>query len=333
MVADDLRDRTCLVTGATGFLGSWVVERLVTDGARVRCLVRSTSRREFLPSSDLECAIGDIMDVRSVRRAMEGVDYVFHVAGLIKAPNEAAFLQVNGEGTRNVMTAAAERADRVRRVLVVSSLSAAGPSRPGAATDESWTPRPMSPYGRSKLRGEEIAREMGQNVPMTIVRPPAIYGPRDRETLMLFQMARLPIHPVIARHGAISTIHAADLADGILVAATHPRSVGQTYYLSGDESPSASELFRLIATALGRRAVRVPVPASAIVVAGQVAELVRDTTGLPLIFDRGKAEEMANGHWACSGDRARRELGFEPRIKLADGIAATAKWYQAHGWL
>jgi nucleoside-diphosphate-sugar epimerase len=333
MIADDIRSRTCLVTGSTGFLGSWLVECLVAHGAKVRCLVRTSSNRAFLSESPVEFAIGDITDRESLATAMEGIDYVFHLAGLIKAPSEAAFNRVNGEGTRNVVTAAAAQTNRIHRLLIVSSLSASGPSRPGSPIEESWTPCPISPYGKSKLLGENIARQHGENLPITIVRPPAIYGPRDRETLMLFQLARLSIHPSIARSGAISVIHASDLAEGIVLAATHPRSIGKTYFLSGDETPSAGELLRIIGEALGRKAVRIPVPDGTVRLAGRLAEIFRDVTGVPLIFDRWKAEEMAAGHWACSSGLARREIGFQPRIGLAEGIASTAKWYRANGWL
>ncbi len=331
--SDDISSRTCLVTGATGFLGSWLVERLLADGAKVRCLVRSTSRRDFLPVDRVELASGDVADSEAVRQAMNGVDYVFHLAGRIKAPNQAAFDRVNREGTRNVMAAAFERADRLRRVVVVSSLAAAGPSLPLRPIDENWTPKPISPYGRSKLEGENIARSFLSSIPITIIRPPAIYGPRDRETLLIYRLAGLPIRPRIAPDGAISSIHVSDLTDGIILAATHPRGIGQTYFLSGDTSPSAAELLRLIGSALGRHGLDVPIPAIAIRGAGLLSELVRDATGIPVIFDRAKAEEIAIGYWACTSIRAQREIGFRPRISLEDGIATTARWYRDKGWL
>lgn len=329
---DDLQSRRCLVTGSSGFLGSWVVERLLVAGATVRCLVRATSRREFLPVDRVELVVGDVTDPASVTRALLGVDYVFHIAGLVKAPSEAVFDRVNVAGTRNLLMAA-EQAPRIRRVTAVSSLAAVGPSEPGHPVDETWTPRPISPYGRSKLRAEEICHSFLSTLPITVVRPPAIYGPRDRETLLLFRVANLPIRPRIAPHGAISTIHVVDLADGIILAATHPDAIGKTYFLGGVEALSAADLIRLIGFALGRTAIEVPVPAIVLSASGILAEAFRDLAGASFIFDRAKADEIARGEWMCTSDLARRELGFQPRIDLTDGITSTARWYRENGWL
>jgi nucleoside-diphosphate-sugar epimerase len=333
MPLDDLDSRACLVTGSTGFLGSWLVDRLLERGARVRCLARSTSRRDFLSNARVQYALGDVTDVDSLRRALAGVDYVFHVAGLIKAADPARYEHVNAEGTRNVLSVAAEQAGSIRRVLVVSSLAAVGPSRRGLLVDETWEPRPISPYGRSKLQGERHARSFADVVPLTIVRPPSIYGPRDRETLLVYRLATLPIRPAIGREGAISVVHVADLSDGILLAATHPAAVGQTYFLTGDDAPSMSELLGLIASALGRRGAVLPVPPIAIRGAGVIAGLVRDVTGRSFIFDRWKAEEIAIGHWACSSALARDQIGFRPQIGLIEGLRSTAEWYWKAGWL
>jgi dihydroflavonol-4-reductase len=330
---DDLTNRLCLVTGGSGFVGSWVVDRLVAAGARVRCLVRTTSRRAFLPEATVELASGDVTDATSVGRAMEDVEYVFHVAGLIKAARTSAFELVNVEGTRNVVSAAAANTASVRRVLVVSSLAAVGPSRSGQPADENWEARPISPYGRSKLRAEEVARSFQDTVPLTIVRPPSVYGPRDRETLLVFYLARLPLRPAIGRNGAISVIHVGDLADGIIRAATHPAAVGATFFLTGDEAPAMSELLELIAVVSGRRGFSVPIPPTLVRAAGLLAGAAGDRLGAPLIFDRWKAEEIAIGQWACSNALARERIGFAPSISLRAGLTQTANWYQKVGWL
>jgi nucleoside-diphosphate-sugar epimerase len=333
MPVDDISSRLCLVTGATGFVGGWLTERLTERGARVRCLVRSTSRRQYLPTNGVELAVGDVTDVESLRRAMDGVEYVFHVAGLITARRPSDYYRVNADGTRNVASVAAEFQNSLRRVLVVSSLAAAGPSRPGNPVDESQTPRPVSPYGKSKLLAEAFARAHCGRVPVTIVRPPSVYGPRDRETLLIFRLAGLPVRPSIVPHGEISAIHVADLVDGIILATTHPSANGQTYFLSGDETPSMSELLELIARSLGQKGRALPVPGVVVRSAGLIADVIRNATGLPLIFDRWKAEEIAIGCWSCSSALARAQLGFQTSRTLAEGIQSTAEWYRSSGWL
>jgi dihydroflavonol-4-reductase len=329
----EVAGRTCLVTGATGFLGSWVVERLLTQGARVRCLMRSTSKLEFLDAKEIELARGDVTDFTSVRAASGGADFVFHLAGRIKAPRESDYYQVNYLGTINVLEACLQAAPGVERVVVVSSQSAAGPSEPGQPLNESTSCRPISPYGRSKRQAELAAESYHARLPVTIVRPPSVYGPRDRETLQVIRLISLGLRPILSKRGAISLVHASDLADGILLAATQAAAIGKTYFLAGDESPSPSELVQLIARATERGGISIPVPPNLLRLAGRAAELVRDLTGFPMTFDRWKAEEIIHGYWACTSARAKADFGYSPRVPLATGLRDTVEWYRQAGWL
>lgn len=329
----DLADRTCLVTGASGFLGSFVVENLIGKGARVRCLVRSSSRRDFLPSEGTEFALGDVTEPNSLRSALEGVDYVFHVAGLIKAPRPEDYFRVNYLGTINLLEACRDHPDRLQRVVVISSLAAAGPSEPGSPVVETSPCRPVTPYGKSKLQAEQAALAYQGYLPLTIIRPPTIYGPRDRETLLLFRSVAMGVRPVLPIRSEVSVIHATDLAEGIVLAATHPAAVGATYFLSADDVLSIDDLLQQIALAVGRRGVEVPVPAWALRGAARAAEALRGFGIVSLAFDRWKAEEILTGFWACSNARARTELGFAPRVPISDGLAETARWYRKIGWL
>ena len=328
-----LRGQTCLVTGASGFLGSYVVERLVDAGASVRCLVRGTSKLTFLPDSGVQFCQGDVTNPQSLPNALTDVDFVFHVAGLIKAQQPKDYFRVNYLGTINLLEVCRHVAPGVRRVVVVSSLAAAGPSFPGHPLDEYSLCHPSTPYGKSKWQEEQAAIAFSDRIPITIVRPPTIYGPRDRETLAIFRLIELGIAPRLPVSGEISIVHASDLADGILLAASHPEAVGRTFFIANDESPSFGDLLGTIGAVLGRRGVKVSVPVWAIRAAGRAAETVRATTGLPVIFDRWKAEEIVGGCWACSNARARSLLGFAPRIPLRDGLAETGRWYRAMGWL
>jgi len=333
MAFDALKGRTCLVTGATGFLGSYVVERLVDAGASVRCLVRASSNCVFLPSSGIQFCHGDVTDPDSLSFPLRDVDYVFHLASLIKARSPSAYYRVNYLGTINLLEACQNVAPWLRRVVVVSSLAAVGPSLPGDPLDESSPCCPTTPYGNSKWQQEQVATAYSKRLPVTIIRPPSIYGPRDRETLAIFQCAALGLVPSLPVEGELSIVHAADAADGILIAATSAEAVGRTYFIAGDETPSYRELMTLIGTAVGRHGVKVPVSGWMLRLAGRIAEAAREVTGTPIIFDRWKAEEILGGFWACRNTRAKCELGFEPRVPLQRGLADTAKWYRAMGWL
>jgi nucleoside-diphosphate-sugar epimerase len=328
-----LTGKICLVTGASGFRGGWVVEKLIEAGARPRCLVRRSSRRTYLDHPDLELALGDVTEPALLRSAVEGVDVVFHVAGLIKATRPEDYFRVNYLGTINLLEALRRRGTPPERVVVVSSQTAGGPSTPGQPADETMPPCPVSPYGKSKLLQENAARAYADDFPIVIIRPPSVYGPRDRETLLLFQLATRGIRPVFPFPGTISAVHVADLSEGLLLAAIAPRAVGRTYYLSGDETPAPTELMRQIALATGGLTLPVPLPRGIIRAAGRLAERLAEVTGQSLIFDRWKAEEVAHGYWACSNRRAKDELGFAPRYTLERGLRETAAWYREHGWI
>lgn len=330
---NELAERVCLVTGASGFVGGWVVERLLERGARVRCLLRPTSNRSFLPVNRVEIAAGDVTDPASVERAVAGSDFVFHAAGLIKARDPSEYVRVNRDGTVHVLEAARSQRVPVRRVVVVSSLAAIGPSAPGQPAEAWWEPHPFSPYGESKQLAEAAAWTFAADLPITIVRPPSVYGPRDREMFQLMRLASLPIRPRFGTGSAVSTIHVSDLVDGILLAATHASAVGKAFFLACDETPTIDGLMEIVRKALGTRGVSVTVPSTVTLAAGWTSELVRNLTGIPTIFDRWKAREIVRGYWACSNQRAKLELGFEPRFSLNAGIADTVRWYRKMGWL
>ncbi|MGH2457265.1 MAG: NAD-dependent epimerase/dehydratase family protein [Chloroflexota bacterium] len=332
-MVNDYAGRTCLVTGASGFLGSYLVEQLVDRGARVRCLVRHSSNRQFLPIQDIEFALGDVTDPRSLGAALAGVDVIFHAAGLIKTPHPQDYFQVNYLGTINLLEACRRERGQLRRLIIVSSQAAAGPSSPGQPTIEARPGDPVTPYGKSKLLAEQAALAYRDRLPITIVRPPTIYGPRDRESLLLFQVIARGVRPMLAGPTEISVVHAADLAEGILLAAAHPAAVARTYFLAADEICSLDDLTVGIARALDRSARAIRLPDWAIRGAASLADTARVATGVSMVFDRWKAEELLSRYWACSNALARSELGFSPRIALSDGLLETARWYRTMGWL
>ena len=326
------RGRRCLVTGATGFVGSWLADRLLDEGSRVRCLVRPASQARLRRAGQLEVSLGDVTEPASLPQALVEVDFVFHVAGLIKAPRESEYFRVNYLGTINLLEAC-RKLPTPPRVVVVSSQAAAGPSAPNRPIDEESVCRPVTPYGKSKYLGETAVAAYRDSIPIAVVRPPTVYGPRDRETLGLFRLAQFGIRPRLTTGGAVSAVHVADLVDGILLAAGRAQAIGRTYFVAGDEQPELGELIDGIAEAVGRRGLVVPIPAGALRAGGRAAELARDLGGLSIVFDRWKAEEILAGYWACSNLRAKRELGFEPKVKLGDGLRSTARWYRDNGWL
>lgn len=332
---DQLEDRRdhCLVTGASGFLGGHLVDALIARGDQVRCLLRRTSTRGFLSDPSIDFAFGDIQRPETLTEALDGIDTVYHVAGLIRAYRPEDFYRVNYLGTINLLEACRRRARQIRRVIIVSSLAAVGSSASGNPVDEQTECHPSTPYGKSKLLGEVATAAYRTDLPITIIRPPTIYGPRDRETLLLFKVVAAGLAPRFASHAQISVIHVADLVRGILLASDSAWAIDRTYFLANDDSYSLNNLVDAIAKAIGRRQIRIPIPATAIRAAGRVSEGLGALRKQAVVFDRHKANEILLGGWACQNDRARNELGFRQRISLANGLSQTVDWYRTVGWL
>jgi nucleoside-diphosphate-sugar epimerase len=324
-----------LVTGATGFIGVALVERLLARGDQVRALVRPTSRVDELRRHGVELAAGDVLDARSLADAVDGCDRVFHVAGAVKALTPDALFRANAQGTRNVAIACASAAGRPA-LLYVSSLTAAGPAVGGRARTEDDLPAPVSLYGESKLAGEEAVRDVGERIEATIVRPPIVYGPRDKE--LMPQLLRMARAGVIVRAGPqkkYSVVHVADLCEGILAAADRGRRAGTgstegIYFFDDGAEHTWDEIALAACAAAGRRArvVAVPEATSALVAAG--ASLLAALTRTPSILSFDKMKEVRQSAWTCSSARAIRELGWTPRLPLPLGMADAVAWFRAN---
>jgi nucleoside-diphosphate-sugar epimerase len=333
-----------LVTGGSGFIGSHIVEALVRRGNRVKCLVRGTSRVELLREWGVDLVVGDFQRPQTIRSALEGVDLVFHAAGLIKAVTRAELMRANADATAALAKACAAQ-PKPPRLVLVSSVAAGGPAARGQIKIESDPSSPLSHYGRSKLAGEAAAIEVADRVPITIVRPGIVFGPRDTTFVKIPRaLRRLGLHATAGwRQPPLSYIHVSDLVEIMLRAAESgeraapgnaaPSGQG-TYFAVAPEYPTYAELGRMLRELLGRpRAVvwRFSRPV-AWCVAG-ATELYCRCRGRAEDLNVDKLRDALASSWACSGDKARRELGFVPPKPLADRLQETIDWYAAAGWL
>jgi nucleoside-diphosphate-sugar epimerase len=324
-----------LVTGATGFLGSHVAEQLARQGHAVRVLVRRTSDRTFLQGFEAEEALGDVTQPETLPTAVEGMEAVVHAAGLTKARSTAEFEAVNAGGTANLL-AALDPAQPLRRFVLISSLGAHGPSQDGRPRPLDAPPTPVTAYGRSKLRAEEMVRSWAADGrASTIIRPPGIYGPRDRQTLIFFQLARWRLAPLLGGGtNAVSWVYVEDAARAAALAAT-----------AGDDAPSATytiddgavhtwrDLLAAVEQAVGKKALRLPSPPWAFAAAALVSEIYGRLRRQAVSFTRDKVIEMRQRYWVCSHEEISRDLGWQPQVGLSEGAALTAAWYRQHGWL
>ena len=310
-----------LVTGATGFVGSHLVEELLARHWKVRCTVRSTSKLRWLEGQAVETVKADLLDGASLAAAGKGVDTVFHVAGVLRGENYAEYRRGNVEATKNLLDAT----PRAKRFVYVSSITAAGPSPDGEPLTEERPNAPISLYGRSKAEAEESVKSRHG---FTIVRPPVVYGPRDEGMLDLYKTLAKGVKPEIGGPKYTSLVHVRDLARGLALAGGD-KGIGKTFFISNRDAVSFKELAALILKGLGKRAVPVPIPDRVVRFLGGLAEDVTRVTGGGGLFSRDKALEMTQKYWTCSPALSKKVLGWEAEITPEEGFKETLAWYRA----
>lgn len=352
-----------LVTGASGFIGSHLVEALHARGEDVRAMVRSTSKLGHLEGCSAPRVHASLDDVDAMTAAMTGVEIVYHVAGLTAAFSKAEFERANAAGTANVFAAA--RAAGVRRVVYVSSLMAAGPSHGAVARREHHSHRAgFTRYGDSKLGGEKIAWEQAQTgeIEAVIVRPPLVYGPRDTDVLQMIKSANAGIiaQPGLGRPAWLSAIHAADLVEGINLAGTRgnplPRSGEHVlaghgspydhvpehfdepagrgiYYFTDGGQHTVTSFGRVAATALGRKAMALRFPGPAVLTVAALNTFVGKLRGKAPALSLDKARGSLAPGWWCDDSKAVHELGYRPQYPLELGLEHTVRWLRDQRWL
>ena len=325
----------CLVTGGTGFIGSHVVELLLAKGWDVVCPVRSPSSCRYLRGTTAR--IISLDSLKSSLREMHELDCVIHVAGATRALNYQGYYQANVELTRNLL-ALLKRSPggkSLRRFILVSSQAAAGPSIDDLTFRvESDPPSPVSLYGRSKLEAEQLVASYAQDLPVTVVRPPAVFGPRDVDVLGVFKCARYRLAPCIAGPDRlVSIIYVEDLAEGIVSAALSPEAEGQTYFMANREPVIWRQFALLVARVMGYRAAALPVPLSVMRLAACAGDLMGRIRGVPPLMRSEKLQDITQLAWVCSSEKAYNELNWQPAVPLDEAIRRTADWYREQGWV
>jgi len=327
-------EKKALVTGANGFVGSHLVEALLKKGYKVRCLVRKTSDISCLAPFNLEYFYGDLFKEDVLKEALLGVDYVFHPAALVKAKNKEDFYKVNYLGTKNLIELCFKINPLIKRFVYVSSQAAVGPSKEGQALNENDIPSPVTEYGKSKLLGEEAVLEYKDKIPVTIIRPPAIYGPRDKDILLFFKAVKNGIKPLFGgRENHFSLVYVKDLVQGIILAAESEKAIGQIYFIADEKPYSYGEAEETIQKTLNVKALTVRIPIPILTVFAFISELACRIKGKTPSFNLERVKQFKQKFWVCDVSKAKNELGFSARYSLEEGIKETAQWYKENGWL
>jgi nucleoside-diphosphate-sugar epimerase len=323
-----------LVTGATGFIGSHLVDALLQRGDQVRCLLRDLSNLKWLEGLPIEVVKGNCSDKDSLKGAVTGVDQLFHLAGVTKAIDEKTYFQVNAYGTENLVRACLEHNPSLQKFIYLSSLAAAGPCQNDGQKKETDLCEPVSTYGQSKRLGEDLALAHAQELPILILRPCAVYGPRDRDMHTFFKLLSKKIKPCFySQEQRISLCFVEDVVRAILLASERKERSGEVFFLSDGQGYLIDEVGDIFASAMGVNPVCIRLPEWMIYGVASLSEVLSKFTGKPALLSRGKVEEMVQKNWVCDITKARTVLGFKPVVSLAEGARLTFEWYKKENWL
>ncbi len=322
------------LTGATGFVGSHLAEALLADGHQVRALLRTTSNLQWITDLKLDCFYGNIFDPQQLAAGLKDVDTVIHVAGLTKALHNSDYYRVNFEGTKSLIDAIILNRLPVKRFVYISSQAAAGPSDSMEPRTEADPPKPVSEYGKSKLKAEEYVLSKRDLLPVTIIRPPAVYGPRDTDIYRFFKTVRMGIIPKWQnRDKYLSFIYVKDLVRAIILAASHAKAINKIYFVAEPRPHSWDEVAYEALNFFKKQAIHVPIPLVLVKGIAFFSEQWSKIAKKPSIINQQKVAELLPDFWICSPQKIKNDLGFEAPTPLHSGVPLTLKWYANQGWL
>lgn len=318
------------LTGGTGFVGSHLVDTLCAAGLRPRVLVRDPASLRWIAGRPIDAVRGTLEDAAALERLVDGAGTVFHLAGVLTADRAEDFHRVNRDGTARLVEAVG--AASAARLVHCSSQAAVGPSADPAGVGPEAAPSPVSDYGRSKLCGERAVADLGDASWWAIVRPPAIYGPRDTDVLEFFKMASRGLAVVPAGERWITVAHVADVVAGLLAAAAGGES-SHIYHLGEPAPRRLDQMLHELAAAGGKTVRVIPLPVTAVGIVGAAARLLRRAGLVDSPLTRDKAREIAARHWTLRTADSLSALGVGEGTPFPDGARSTWAWYRGEGWL
>jgi nucleoside-diphosphate-sugar epimerase len=321
-----------LVTGATGFIGSHLVEKLINLGYGVSVLVRKDSNLRWLQEKHVQYIYGDFAETGGIP-TLNGIDYIFHLGGATRAIRQKDFYRINFEGTVALLNAAQD-IKGLKGFIFLSSQAAAGPSQNDRASLESDIPHPVSPYGKSKLRAEKAVLSFKDRFHVTILRPCGVYGPRDGYMLELFRQISKGFIPSIGKGPMYWNLcYVDDIVHALLLSIKQDRPSGEIFFITDGERYSFDYFAEVVSSSLQIKPRRVVIPSWAAWCYATAADIVAIAAGRPAVFSRNKCAEGCCKNWVCDISKAKKELGFRPGVLLGSGVNATLNWYKEQGWL
>ena len=328
-----------LITGASGFIGSFIVEEALKQGFETWAAVRKSSSKEYLQDERIHFIE---LNLSSKAQLIEQLrphqfDYVVHAAGVTKCLNKADFRRINTEGTKNLVDALLHLQMPLKRFVFLSSLSVFGAIKEQLPYDEireDDTPKPNTEYGRSKLEAERYIDSIGSRLPYIILRPTGVYGPREKDYFMMAKSIKQHIDFAVGyQRQDITFVYVTDVVQAVFLA-LEKGETGRKYFLSDGQVYQSTTFSDLIHEELGRPWwLRITAPVWVLRVVTFFGEYIGHMTGKVTALNNDKYNILRQRNWRCDIEPARRELGFEPKVQLKEGVKTTIQWYKDHKWL
>ncbi len=323
-----------LVTGATGFIGSHLTEELHKKGYEIRCIIRKSSNLHWIKHLPIKYIHADYKNKKILHKAVENIDIVYHAAGVTKSKTKLGYFEGNHIPTKNLLEAILEANVNISRFVHISSQAAVGPSLNGKPIDENTPFHPITTYGISKMEAEKECLKLMNQLPITIVRPPAVYGPRDRDVFEFFNTMNKGIQPMIGFSDTyVSLVHVKDLVNGIILCGEKRNAVGNTYFISSERYYNWRELGDITSGILNKNVIRIRIPNWVVYVIAGLSEFLSYFGTKPALLNIEKAKDITQRYWTCSIEKAKKELGYSETFTIREGIEDTIKWYRSNDWL
>jgi nucleoside-diphosphate-sugar epimerase len=323
-----------VITGANGFVGSHLVDLLLAKGFVVRCIVRKSSNLQWLEGKAVEIFKCGLFNKDELSKALKDAEYVFHVAGVVKAKTEEGYFKGNVETTRTLLEAALENKESIKRFLVLSSQTVTGPSLNGKPVTEETECKPITTYGRSKYEQEKLVLSYNDKLSVIICRAPAVYGERDTEIFIYFQNFAKGITTTIGfDKKVLSLIHVIDLVEGFYEAAISENTSGKVYFISSEKFYSWIEVNAVTSKVLNRKVIKIPVPHFLVYTIAAIAQFFSMFSSQAATLNLEKAKDIVQHAWICDTSKAMREFGYKQNISIEEGIKRTVQWYKEMKWI
>ncbi len=283
-----------------------------------------------LPVDLVEC---DLLNSASILKSIEDAEYIIHIAGVTKAKRQSEFFTGNVTTTNNLLSAASHL-KHLKKFCYISSLTAVGPSPSGIPLDETAYCRPITEYAKSKLEAERICKQYSEKLQIVVIRPPAVFGPRDSDTLEIFKWVNLGLKPVLgSSEKTLSLVYAPDLAKGIIRATLDERTSGETYNIADPTIFTFSSMIDNLAAIIHRRTIQIYLPKGLVYSMAGIAQFVSFFGERPAVLNIEKARDLLQKHWVCDTRKIYEHIGFQTSTSIYDGMNKTFQWYKDKGWL